>query len=71
MAQLQILLKQGHPGIFLLDDFMTDFDHERSSVLLEALAGLGTQLIFTSPATGGFLADRIVSLGGQVPNLTY
>ncbi len=71
MAQLQILSNQGHPGIFLLDDFMTDFDQERASVLLEALKGLGTQLIFTSPSTGGFLADRIASLGGSASKVTY
>jgi len=71
MAQLKLLSMQGHPGIFLLDDFMTDFDQDHASVLLEALQGLGTQLIFTSPSTGGFLADRIVSLGGYSSNLTY
>ena len=70
MAQLKMLSQQGHPGIFLLDDFMTDFDADRASVLLEALSGLGTQLIFTSPATGGFLADRILSLGGHTSELT-
>ena len=71
IAQLELLVSQGHPGIFLLDDFMTDFDPERAFILLKALQTLDNQLIFTSPARGGFLADQLVQMGGQVLKLPY
>lgn len=71
MAQLRLLSAHGHSGIFLLDDFMTDFDPDRASLLLDALSGLESQLIFTSPIAGGDLAKKIISLGGKASNLTY
>jgi len=37
------------PSIFLLDDFMTDFDKEKSECMLSVLLSLKCQLIFTSP----------------------
>ena len=71
MAQLKLLTQQGHSAIFLLDDFMTDFDPERAYLLLNSLQELGNQLIFTSPSSGGFLSDQLISRGGQVSKLTY
>lgn len=49
IAQLKQLMMKNGPIIFLLDDFMTDFDIERSKALLEVLCELKCQLIFTSP----------------------
>ena len=70
IAQLQILKKMGRPTIFLLDDFMTDFDEKHAQELFSALNGLVTQLIFTAPIRGGVIAQKIKRGGGQVVKLT-
>jgi DNA replication and repair protein RecF len=46
-----LLLKKNFLGaiLFLLDDFMTDFDDHKVSILIEILDDLGVQLVFTSP----------------------
>jgi DNA replication and repair protein RecF len=49
IAQIKQLIAKNDPIIFLLDDFMTDFDLERSKALFSALLELNCQLIFTSP----------------------
>jgi recombinational DNA repair ATPase RecF len=49
MAHLELLLAHRMPAICLLDDFMTDLDADRISVLVVALKSLGSQLIFTTP----------------------
>lgn len=49
IAQIKQLMLQTGPIIFLLDDFMTDFDIERGKALLQVLLQLNCQLIFTSP----------------------
>jgi DNA replication and repair protein RecF len=48
-AQIKQLTKEKGPVIFLLDDFMTDFDAKKSVSLLTILLTLNCQLIFTSP----------------------
>lgn len=48
-AQIKQLTREKGPVIFLLDDFMTDFDAQRSVSLLTMLLSLKCQLIFTSP----------------------
>jgi DNA replication and repair protein RecF len=48
-AQIKQLTQEKGPVIFLLDDFMTDFDAQRGKILLSVLLGLNCQLIFTSP----------------------
>jgi DNA replication and repair protein RecF len=63
MAQLELLAKRGVPGICLLDDFMTDFDNAHIASLLNALKGLGTQLIFTNPLHQSPLENQINSWG--------
>ncbi len=70
MAQLELLLEAGIPGICLLDDFMTDFDPDRAEALLESLKNLGTQLIFTTPVAGGKLADQLKAMGAQITHIT-
>ncbi|HJM68400.1 MAG TPA: DNA replication and repair protein RecF [Candidatus Babeliales bacterium] len=49
VAQIKILGKTKGPCIFLLDDFMTDFDAKRLEVFIKLLRSLDCQLIFTSP----------------------
>ena len=53
------------PAVFLLDDFMTDFDAVRSSLLISILSELNNQLIFTSPLQAGFIQEGILGLGAR------
>jgi DNA replication and repair protein RecF len=55
IAQMRILVRTLGSAIFLLDDFLTDFDDQRVAILIELLSSLGQQCIFTSPQGG----DRI------------
>jgi DNA replication and repair protein RecF len=48
-AQIKQLTQAKGPVIFLLDDFMTDFDAQRGKILLSVLLSLNCQLVFTSP----------------------
>lgn len=66
IAQIKQLVPEKGPIIFLLDDFMTDFDVERSKALLAALLELDCQLIFTSPRRDSALESALITL-----NLTY
>jgi DNA replication and repair protein RecF len=54
VAVIRLLLaKEGSiPLVFMLDDFMTDFDRVRSAALLEIVYNLPVQLIFTAPSGG-------------------
>ena len=47
-AELQ-LTTSGEPGIFLLDDFLTDFDTNRMALCLKALQSLSFQVVITTP----------------------
>jgi DNA replication and repair protein RecF len=71
MAQLKhIGLKRGS-AIFLLDDFMTDFDPKRAAILIDSLDKMGFQLIFTSPMEQGVFEDNLRARGAQQVQLTY
>jgi DNA replication and repair protein RecF len=61
IAQIRQLIHKKGPIIFLLDDFMTDFDVERGKALLDVLLGLNCQLIFTSPRRDSALEGALVS----------
>jgi len=71
IAQIKLLTLQKGAAIFLLDDFMTDFDAQRADVLLSILTGLQSQLIFTSPLTMGFFEQKIRDMGAHCIKLTY
>jgi len=47
LAQLTVLKK---PAIVLIDDFVTDFDDERTELLVQLLCKEGRQVIFTTPS---------------------
>lgn len=49
IAQLQQLSKVGEPGVLLLDDFMTDFDHSRVEQSVAALKDLKFQMFLSCP----------------------
>lgn len=67
-AQIRLLGAHITPIICLLDDFMTDFDRERSSILMQLLSDLNVQLIFTSPV-GGYLEQIVQGRPFQLVNL--
>jgi DNA replication and repair protein RecF len=71
IAHAQELLEHKGSLIFLLDDFMTDFDERRVETLLRVLASLQVQLIFTVPARTSFLENTLLALGGQKITLTH
>jgi len=63
IAHLKELVTHRGPAVFLLDDFMTDFDATRIEKILAILDGLSCQRIFTIPVTKGFLTDALVARG--------
>jgi DNA replication and repair protein RecF len=65
IAVLQELQQQQGPVVFLLDDFMTDFDQKTSLILLDILTNLDAQLIFTSPVNTGFFEQELIKKGAQ------
>jgi len=71
IAQLQQLDQNKAKAIFLLDDFMTDFDPEKATILLNILNTLDCQTIFTSPITQGPLERLLIEQGAYVIQITY
>jgi len=70
IAQIKQLGALKGPAVFLLDDFMTDFDIPRAQTLMGILNGLESQLIFTSPIAQGAFEQSLVEQGAQRINLT-
>jgi DNA replication and repair protein RecF len=70
IAQLQEITTIKGSALFLLDDFMNDFDHATATTLLAILKTLPGQLIFTSPLQGGFIQESLVSQGAKLICLT-
>lgn len=70
IAQIKRLGVLKGPAVFLLDDFMTDFDLDRAQTLMDILKGLESQLIFTSPIKSGFFEQRLEEGGAQRITLT-
>ncbi len=70
-ALIRLLNQQAGPKtVFLLDDFMTDFDDTRIEQLLLLLNTLKNQLIFTSPLRATSLARQLSQQGAQRISLT-
>lgn len=65
IAQIKQLVKHKGPTIFLLDDFIADFDKNRVQRLVSILNTLKTQLIFTSPTQEGPLFEALGELNMQ------
>ncbi len=70
IAQIKQLIKHKGPAIFLLDDFMADFDRDRARRLVMILDALKSQLIFTSPTQEGLLFEVLSTLNMQCIKLT-
>ena len=71
IAQIKELLRQKGPAVFLLDDFMTDFDEQRIRQLVTVLRGLDIQLIFTTPLSSHILHSELAAHGAQTIKLSH
>lgn len=71
IAQAELLLINKGSTLFLLDDFMTDFDNQRAQALVKALTSLKCQLLFTSPVQAGSFENYLYQIGVQQIKLTY
>lgn len=72
IAQMKVVrAKQGTQAVFLLDDFMTDFDPGRAQILLNILCQLDSQLIFTSPVEQGLFEENLRTRGARQIKLTH
>jgi recombinational DNA repair ATPase RecF len=69
IAQVVSLSDFESGAVFLLDDFMTDFDIDRSRRLIRGLMDLNAQLVLTSPIQGGELFRELADRGAQVQSL--
>lgn len=69
-AQVKSLQALKGSCVLLLDDFMTDFDHERARHLITLLTDLGIQLIFTVPAQQGVLHEELLTRGARLAKVT-
>jgi len=70
VAQIKELTLQKGPVVFLLDDFMADFDESNAQILFSVLMALKSQLIFTTPTQSGQFNEKVLSVGGQKISLT-
>lgn len=64
VVQIMRLAEQKSPIIFLLDDFMTDFDEIVVERLFVIIHKLPCQVIFTTPLSNGILNQQIERSGG-------
>ncbi len=71
VAQIQSMGDFKGTVLFLLDDFMTDFDEMRISQLIPLLYSLGCQLIFTCPVRGRTLDILLLEQGAYQVDLTH
>jgi len=70
VAQIQSMSDFRGIVLFLLDDFMTDFDEARVSQLIPLLYSLGCQLIFTCPIRGRMFDSLLIEQGAHQVYLT-
>lgn len=64
LAQLKLFSGPSEPqAIFLIDDFMADFDESKISLLLALIKNWATQVIITSPSEHGFLKEHLTQQG--------
>ncbi len=70
VAYISLLTRLVGQAIFVLDDFITDFDEQRIEKLITILGNLPVQMIFTIPLKGGFLQEILRQRGAAVLSLT-
>lgn len=71
IAVMRILPESKGGAILLLDDFLTDFDSDKSTILLQMLSNLNNQLIFTAPSGKSSFNDKLKQLGAQIETLNH
>lgn len=71
MAQISLLIKKQGSAIFLLDDFMSDFDEQTMHKLINACSELKTQLIFTTPTSNGIDSQILLNHDTQIIKLDF
>lgn len=71
IAQARYITEQKGPVLFLLDDFMADFDIVTSKQLLSILYSLDCQLIFTTPVANSPLSLTTREAGAQIVTVTH
>lgn len=69
-AQVKSLQALKGQCVLLLDDFMTDFDHDKVRHLITLLTDLGIQLIFTVPALQGVLHEELIAHGAHLAKVS-
>ncbi|OGB83332.1 hypothetical protein A3F66_00530 [candidate division TM6 bacterium RIFCSPHIGHO2_12_FULL_32_22] len=72
IAQIQESLESssdGHTTIFLLDDFMTDFDEEKLNILISIINSLNIQIIFTCPLKNSPIKEQLKMLGAEIVSI--
>lgn len=69
-AQVKALQQLKGQCVLLLDDFMTDFDHDKARQLLPLLTDLKVQLIFTIPTQQGVLHTELLTRGAHLIKVT-
>jgi DNA replication and repair protein RecF len=69
VAQLKLLQNRSN-AVFLLDDFMTDFDESKLDTLVPLLYKLKNQLIFTVPTKEEGLKKKLMNMGSKHIKLT-
>lgn len=70
IAQLQVLDRKKGAALFLLDDFITDFDEQRSHIALTAIAGLKSQCIFTIPVKSSHATAAFGAMNAQIIDIS-
>jgi DNA replication and repair protein RecF len=71
IAQIELLKSYGFSKslVFLLDDFMTDFDYKYLQALIPLLYSLNIQLIFTCPTQESALKRLLIEKNALIVNL--
>lgn len=69
-AQVKSLQALKGKSVLLLDDFMTDFDHDKARHLVTLLTDLDIQLIFTVPTQHGVLHEELLARGAHLVKVT-
>ena len=66
IAQVQEIISKDCHTIFLLDDFLTDFDEEILENLVQLVASLECQIIFTCPLENSKIKDLLILENAQI-----
>lgn len=69
IAQVRYLVSKGQRPIFVLDDFVTDFDTSKLSLALRIIESLPVQVIFTTPLDTNMLFGSSDAASAQIIRL--